>query len=354
MKITHVVWGMGIGGTENMLADIMNKQIKNVKVILIIIDDVYCENIINRIDKNIKIYYIKRKNSLGNLYAVAKVNLLLLRDKPNVIHCHNPNLSRLIYINKIINTIFCVTCHDTNIKYEQYKQYERYDKVFAISEAVKKKLKDRCNQSAIVIDNGIDFKSVYKKVNSNKNQVFTLVQVSRLDHEEKGQELMLRALQYIIYSLGIKNISYVIIGDGPSKDYLINYAEELNVNQFCVFQGSLDRTEIYSTLKNYDLLIQPSFYEGFGLTIVEGMAALLPVIVSNIDGPKDIVGNGKYGYVFESGDFIDLVRAIIKVIEVCDNKPFQNWIEENYIYAKSNYDVETTALKYLTEYKVNA
>lgn len=49
---------------------------------------------------------------------------------------------------------------------------------------------------------------------------------------------------------------------------------------------------IYHNLCNFDLFIQPSRFEGFGLTVAEAIAAKVTVLVSNIQGPMEIIDDG--------------------------------------------------------------
>ena len=105
---------------------------------------------------------------------------------------------------------------------------------------------------------------------------------------------------------------------------------------------------MYENLCNYDLFIQPSRYEGFGLTVAEAIAAKLPVLVSNIDGPLEIINGGKLGLTFENEDVTDCADKIQKFIEQGRNS---KQVEEAYQYVCENYDVSVTAQKYLEVYK---
>ena len=55
---------------------------------------------------------------------------------------------------------------------------------------------------------------------------------------------------------------------------------ELNLEKHVRFLGNQSREYVYSHLKDYDLFVQPSRFEGFGLTVAEAMAACVPVLVT--------------------------------------------------------------------------
>ncbi|MDA8155868.1 MAG: glycosyltransferase [Actinomycetota bacterium] len=57
-------------------------------------------------------------------------------------------------------------------------------------------------------------------------------------------------------------------------------AARLDAEEFRSFLGPMNRARIYENLCNYDLLVHPSRYEGFGLTVLEGIAAGLPALAS--------------------------------------------------------------------------
>ena len=97
--------------------------------------------------------------------------------------------------------------------------------------------------------------------------------------------------------------------------------KEYSLDKNVQFLGAKDRSFIYENLCEYDLLIQPSYYEGFGLTIVEGMFASIPVLVSNVEGPREIIIDGVNGFIFKSSNPRDLAEKI-------------KMISENYIGSK--------------------
>ena len=120
------------------------------------------------------------------------------------------------------------------------------------------------------------------------------------------------------------------------------------MEEFVYFAGAKSRDWIYKNLCNYDLYIQPSLSEGFGLTIAEAMAAKVPVIVSNLEGPMEVISQGQLGCYFESGNYIDLAN---KIEEYFNKKKNTQQIEDAYTYTKEHYDVKKTAKRYLVEYQ---
>ena len=77
-----------------------------------------------------------------------------------------------------------------------------------------------------------------------------------------------------------------------------------------IIKGKLSFSEVKDMLPNYDVMIFPSFFEGFGLVIPEAMASGLPVITTTATCGPDIIENGKEGFIIGPGDGDALTTAI--------------------------------------------
>ena len=95
------------------------------------------------------------------------------------------------------------------------------------------------------------------------------------------------------------------------------------------------------------MFVQPSRYEGFGLTVAEAIAACLPVLVSDIEGPMEIIENGKYGMHFRAADATDCANKILAFREKGrDEEQIENALK----HVSEKYDVKETAKKYTEIY----
>lgn len=77
-----------------------------------------------------------------------------------------------------------------------------------------------------------------------------------------------------------------------------------------VIRGRLPFSEVKEILPDYDVMIFPSFFEGFGLVIPEAMASGLPVITTTATCGPDIIENGKEGFIIEPADENKLIESI--------------------------------------------
>jgi glycosyltransferase involved in cell wall biosynthesis len=123
------------------------------------------------------------------------------------------------------------------------------------------------------------------------------------------------------------------------------------LNDYIRFLGTKEREYVYTHLCTYDLLVQPSLNEGFGLTVAEAMAAKVPVLVSDIEGPMEVIEKGKYGYYFATEDATDCADKIQFIMEYYTGTTNKQMVENAYQQVHVKYDIKQTAATYLNEYK---
>lgn len=339
MKILHIVWGMENGGIENMLADIINVQIKTEEVILLVVNDMLDDAILSRIDSRCKFIFLKRKVGTRNPWPIFKLNAIVLFGGYNIVHLHQHFMDNLFVKANYVRTV-----HNTNQAVHDYRWHKG---IIAISESVKHELDKIGYKNSVIINNGINFNLIKRASAKRQGKTFKLVQVSRILFRQKGQDVLLKALNLIINS-GIKDIHLDYIGDGPDMGRLKRLIEEEGLCEYVSLLGNRSRKYIYENMQSYDLFIQPSRFEGFGLTVVEAMAAAIPILVSRNDGPLQIINNGEFGDSFENGNYEDAAEKIVRIMK---NYPSKNDLCRAYVHAKSLYSVERTALEYLNFYK---
>jgi len=345
MKIVHLIYSFNTGGAQTMLVDIANEQVKKCKVSVIIINRFYDEYLMLQLDKRINVYFINRKAKSKNPFPLFDLNLLLLRLGADVLHCHNHNIVPLLlpFLKKrTVLTLHCLGIPSTYLR--EYKQ------LFAISNSVKDNIISSTNINSIVVYNGISPKTIKIKQDYIIDHIVRIVCVGRLEHEIKGQHLTIQAL-HLLKESGISNIQLDFIGSGSSEHYLKELTDKYCLTEQVTFLGIKDRNYIYDHLKVYHIFIQPSLFEGFGLTVAEGMAAKVPVLISDVAGPMEVIGQGKYGYYFKSGDVFDLSKKIIEIIDCYRSGHIEKLTTEAYEYVKSNFDITQTVQNYFLHYK---
>ena len=340
-KVLHIVWGFKLGGIETMLVNIINEQVaRGIEATLIIINDIVDESLIARLDSRIKVVRIGRYTKSRNPWPILKLNLMIWRAKGHIIHCHSHTI--LNYLLPPLRRRCYVTIHNTRVVKEA-TTLRQSAKIFAISKAVSKELCENFGINSTIIYNGIDFSKISPRILFNTNNSgIRLLQLGRLT-EQKGHYISIGAMAL----LRDKDISLDIIGDGELRGKLEEQIAENKLEGKVQLLGARNQEYIFSHLKEYDALLQPSIFEGFGLVAVEAMAAKIPVIASDIDGLAEVLDNGRYGICFPSGNISECANAINRLCEMPYNEARLN---EIYDYAKSNFDVKKTAENYINEY----
>lgn len=118
-------------------------------------------------------------------------------------------------------------------------------------------------------------------------------------------------------------------------------------NKKIVFTGFKKNVEEY--LSAIDVLILPSYREGFGNVIIEAESLGIPVIVSNIYGPVDAMKNNYSGFLFELGNLDDLISKMSQI----SNKKIRDEFSNNaYLFATHNFDSKVLC-KYILKRKQN-
>lgn len=347
MRIAHCIYNLDSGGgAENLIIDIVNKMALYNDVELIIINAVYDDEMLSKISNRVKVITLNRKPGSRSIIPIVRLNYELLRFRAQVVHCHNYSIPA--YILPWAGRELFYTIHALNIS---MKYSGRAKCLFAITDAVKEDAQKRTSSKIITIPNGInlDMISIKKTYDFDGTRPLRVVNVGRLEHDKKGQDILINAVCRLKEMNVIVNVDF--IGEGASRDYLQNMVAELGLDEQISFLGLKDRNYIYSHLKEYDLMCHPARYEGFGLTVAEGMAAGLPILVPDQGGPYELINKGNLGIVFENENVDDCARMLRKIIQ-----DYQNYIRivpESREKVEKEYSLDAMVSKYLYEYKNN-
>lgn len=105
----------------------------------------------------------------------------------------------------------------------------------------------------------------------------------------------------------------LIVGDGPEKEHLKEFAHSLKLGDNVVFEPAVDFETLISYYKTADLYLLTSFYEGWPLAPMEALASGLPVVMTDV-APGHIM-DGANGIVVPIGDSRELALKISQLVE---------------------------------------
>lgn len=198
---------------------------------------------------------------------------------------------------------------------------KRRDRVVAVGEAVRKALNDNegiAAERVQVIYNGIDLSrfeiddpAVRPRLRQELNLAdddFVAVLVGRLDYL-KDHLTAVRTAERVVRQ--IPNFKLLLVGEGEERTAIEREVAERNVSHCVRLLGT--RRDVPELLNASDVCLLTSISEGIPLTLIEGMAASLPVVATDVGGVAEVVIEGQTGLLAPAKDDAALAASIIQL-----------------------------------------
>lgn len=353
MKIVQVINSLGGAGAEKLVFDLALLQHKlghEVSVITLYnFDDIYGKRL-----ATLGVPVINLGVKKFSIVTGFKLRSCIKKLSPDVVHSHlfPANYYTAISLMGIsINKITTEHCtinkrnQNTRLKPIEVFIYGQYDVIATISDGVEetyKKYLPKYEKKIVKVNNGVDLRK-YQISNANKQYVdicenmFVVTMVARFE-TQKDQETLIRAICKLPVS-----IMLVLVGEGSKISEAKDLVSSLCIEKRVLFLGF--RQDIPHILALSDVIVLSSHWEGFGLSVVEGMAAGKPVIASNVEGLREVVDD--YGLLFNVGDDLTLSKHILKCYQ--DKEFYVSLVDKSKIRAK-DFDIRNTCANYLRVY----
>lgn len=333
MRVLFISNGIYYRGTERYLYFLI-KGLTNfgIECVAIIENELLEQQLIGINVETYKINFEKKERMVSTIFRICKRNI-------DIVHVNR--ISSLILLDEIkvkCRIIFTMHCMFENVEneYSNTKYRKEYiveilnnvESIIAVSVAVKKSLiyVGVKSKKIVVIYNGIDTVEGYIKKESN---LFKVVYIGGLSYE-KGPDLLIKAAHIIINKKNIKDICFVLFGDGDMKEELFALSQTLNISKYIEFRGF--KKNPYETKENIDLIVVPSRSEGLGYVILEAMNLKIPVLASNSGGIIELIEDQKTGFLFQNGNERELAQKILQIKKMGNEK--QKVAENAYIIQK--------------------
>ncbi len=156
-----------------------------------------------------------------------------------------------------------------------------------------------------VVQNGVFLPEVAQ---SSSSDLFTILNVASLT-EKKGQEYLITAFSRLRED-GI-SAKLVIVGDGPQRAYLEDCVVTAKISDMVEFLGFQESVDAY--LRNCDVFVLPSLWEGLPVALMEAMAYGKPCIATRVGGIPELITDGVDGVLLEPKNPLALYESLLRL-----------------------------------------
>ncbi len=303
MKILNITYNKGDGGLEEMylrfnsafkalkwqVAGLMPKSAKLRSKVANQGIQVICNNAISS------------SMSAYNPFAVLSLRKQIKKFKPDIVILHNGRALPLIK-KAIKNDCKLLVVHHGG----KTKNLEGANNIACIANYMLEELSNSLMSAPNLyyLPNFIEGIEPVKKRKS-KSDVLNVGFIGRLE-KEKGADILIQAASEMPGA-----VCLYVAGDGSKKEELIEKAKSLGVKaNFIGWVSGEGKQKFFS---NIDVLAVPSRHEPFGLVILEGWAAGIPVVASRTKGAQELIKDNKNGLLFSLEDAYSLKDALCHV-----------------------------------------
>ncbi len=253
---------------------------------------------------------------------------------------------------KLLRTPIVVTIHDVFFNKEWIEQYGFKGSLMSVFEnitlaipytgviTVSNSSKDKLVAGGVpgelidVIPNGVNLE-FFDGIKAAKSKRPRIIYVGRLIEYKHIDDLM------VAFSMLKMDAELCIVGVGPERRNLEALAEKLGIVNRTTFTGFVDDAKKVELLKSATVFVLASTVEGFGIALVEAMAAGVPTLSANIPALREVAEEGRAGMLFAPRDVSDLKAKLEQLLR--DENLRQDYIRKGYALVKEKYSWDEVA-----------
>ncbi len=360
-KILYVITLSSWGGAQKYVFDLATKLNKKKFKIEVAVGEGKETNWIKNLKKqNIKVwrlkYVVRELKPIYDFLSGWELYFLYKKSQPQIIHLNSSKVGSTgavaawIYkkLNrkkvKIIYTVHGLVLNEPlslwkKIYYLVSEKISAWckDKIICVSEFDRKailKFKIAPAKKITLIYNGIQINNLattkpsiarqklieqltvkLKIFNINRlisNNDYIIGTIANL-YPTKGLPYLIQAIHLLSTPVSKKWLKLIIIGDGPQRNYLINLIHNYQLESNIFLVGSLETASNY--LKAFNLFILPSIKEGLSYSLIEALAADIPIIATKVGGNPEIIKDKQNGLLVEPASADLLAEAVKQILQ---------------------------------------
>jgi len=373
MRILHVIPSLNKGGAERYCADVCAELSTRdgIEVMLLSMSPsnkyTFITNTINyKVCNSIVLPSISKKGKFNTL----EYDKIVEDFKPDIIHSHLFWAELLTRYKPIPKVAYVTHCQNNMPEFANFRltglfKKSTYAKWFEKRWIIKRYMasknnfitisKDTENYYFKVLPSSIhNITLLYHAINfrkfNNANAIrlnslseIKLVYVARFA-KYKNHQFMIDVVAYLKQQGFLVNLDF--LGDGECMEEVKNKVKIHHLENEINFVGVVDDVEEY--LKRANVYVHPAYYEPFGLVIIEAMAAGLPVVCLDGKGNRDLIEQGKNGFmIFDQNPEL----FANKIIEVLGSKENYSKMSEFCVEFARGFDIKNHTNQLISYYK---
>lgn len=329
IKILFFIETLNGGGAAKVLMNLANAMDKS--KFLITVQTLFQESASESLEPGIRYRYCYEKHTALNQLiariesAVGLVYKLHIRDQYDIECAYLESLStKIMAASNNSGALKCawIHCDLEKMSQDPYKYviktrpwYSAFDEVICVSKGIQKVVQTMYENSLCsnVLYNTVDDQEILRKAefqlpNDVQKHRLTLLTVGTL-YPPKNHMRLLRTCKRLIDER--IRFDLWVLGDGPNREDLEHFVCENGLQEFVHLWGF--SANPYPFIKNADLLVCSSNYEGFSTFVTEGLILGKPIVTTDVSGMRELLGDSEYGLVTANDDeaFYEGVRRML-------------------------------------------
>lgn len=247
-------------------------------------------------------------------FAMVCPNAHLIKGDQICELCIKGNLLNSVRYKCVQNSLGASVVNYLATKYHEFKRYYDLIPYFIVPSSFTRGKMIEAGWDSKILIHTPTFVTIPSDVTVRKKN--KILYIGRLD-KNKGIHILLDAIKYIQTNYSLKDVEYIITGDGEAGyvERLKNFAEKNNLKSV-KYLGHVDKSVIDSHIIESVALITPSiWYDNMPNAVLESFALGTPVIASNLGSLPELVVDKKTGLLFEPGNSKDLAAKIVQLVE---------------------------------------
>lgn len=336
MQKKKIIWflkGLGMGGTENLLAmsvPYLNRNEFSYEI-------VYLENWNDAMEKRfiaggIPVTCLRQGNPM-DLRIIPRLVTFLKEKQPDIFEVHLPypgmigriaaklaRIKPILYVeHSLAVQINLERMHIVSFMGNMLT-YPMNDYVVAVSRDTKRDIRrySLVKKPVEVVYNGVDLGKIADR-GTNVAKVRQVLGVPEgykvVGHvanllPKKRQDILLKAARKVIDAY--PDVVFIIVGRGPQDTRLKQLARLLEIQDKVIFAGFVD--DLYEVMRTFDVFTMSSDYEGFCISLAEAMALGKPAVVTRVGGMPEVVEDNVSGFLANHRSPEDLADQILKLL----------------------------------------